>query len=135
MISDGKEQTYNMDYACGCNGTTLAERQESYLNQTHDPSTASCGLVVIGMDVYTLNSEWGDASQTKNIEGTTWTYMPQSDISIAEDLSTTIKAVNSGTLEGGRSYSYGYTFDYPSGNANKGCTVTYKADFFVPPKA
>lgn len=49
MIDGGKEQTYDMDYACGCKGTTIAERQATYLNQTHSSSTMSCGLVVIGM--------------------------------------------------------------------------------------
>ena len=33
----------------GCAGSTAAERQETYLNQTYGPSTMNCGLVVIGM--------------------------------------------------------------------------------------
>lgn len=56
-------------------------------------------------------------------DGKTWTYLPQSDISIAEDLTSTIRGVQDGTLEGGKTYYYGYTFEYPRAN-NKGCTVT-----------
>lgn len=124
MIWDGEQQRYDLDFACGC-----ADEAE-YLAQVHSDDTASCGIVVIGLDVYTQNEGWGDSSQTMTIDGEEWVYIPQDDLAIAPDIVTMITGVKDGTQAAGV-HTYGYTYDMPR-NGESGCQVTYRVDITVP---
>lgn len=123
-IQNGVEQEYDLDYLA--KGHPVSECAEAA-----DYNNSTCGYRLVGLDVYTLVSEWSSSSDTLQIDGVdgTWAYIRQDDISFADDLQTSIRA-------GTGQYVYGYTFDLPKdplpSGLQSGCQVTYKLRFDIP---
>lgn len=87
IIDEAKEQSFNMDFYCGCDDgdnnsftNDPAAQAYTFLNQKHDATSASCGLVKVEVDVYVKASTgWGDSPVL--IDGETWHLLePNKDL-------------------------------------------------------